>query len=372
MLIAHISDTHLGYRQYGLKEREEDFYKAFEQCIDKILDYGCDAVIHTGDLFEKNNPSNRARLFVKEQFKKLLENGIKIFIIPGNHDNPTSRYDPYPPHILYEVNVLSIKNFCFKFKDVLIFGLPYFPKVYKKNLKIYLKQIENINSKRKTYRSILMLHQIIDKYFPYEYELSVKDLPKGFDYYAMGHLHRNIIDHIDNSILCYPGSIETYRIDEANFDKGFYLVDLDSMNVKRINIKTRKFFVERIKIYTNEDMQKTVQRLIRIKPYVKDSIVHITLETSELSYRYVVDRISKLLNECFYLKIEKDILKETYRKKEQKVKGIKDMLKEFLYDLSEEDLNFVENLLRYLGSGDIEAAEKLVEDFYRNKFKKNV
>ena len=27
--IAHLADTHLGYRQYGLQEREDDFYDSF-------------------------------------------------------------------------------------------------------------------------------------------------------------------------------------------------------------------------------------------------------------------------------------------------------------------------------------------------------
>ena len=34
--IAHMADTHLGYKQYGLNERENDFYKTFEKIIDDI------------------------------------------------------------------------------------------------------------------------------------------------------------------------------------------------------------------------------------------------------------------------------------------------------------------------------------------------
>ena len=34
MLFSHISDTHLGLQQYGLEEREQDIYDAFNHTID--------------------------------------------------------------------------------------------------------------------------------------------------------------------------------------------------------------------------------------------------------------------------------------------------------------------------------------------------
>ena len=37
MKFAHLADTHLGYRQFGLLEREKDFYEVFDKIIDKIL-----------------------------------------------------------------------------------------------------------------------------------------------------------------------------------------------------------------------------------------------------------------------------------------------------------------------------------------------
>ena len=36
MNIAIIGDVHLGYRQYGLDERETDFYQRWHQIIDAI------------------------------------------------------------------------------------------------------------------------------------------------------------------------------------------------------------------------------------------------------------------------------------------------------------------------------------------------
>ena len=37
MKFAHLADTHLGYRQFGLLEREKDFYEVFDKIIDKLI-----------------------------------------------------------------------------------------------------------------------------------------------------------------------------------------------------------------------------------------------------------------------------------------------------------------------------------------------
>ena len=37
MKFAHLADTHLGYRQFGLYEREKDFYEVFEKIISPIV-----------------------------------------------------------------------------------------------------------------------------------------------------------------------------------------------------------------------------------------------------------------------------------------------------------------------------------------------
>ena len=44
--IGIISDLHLNYRQYGLKDREEDFYKQYHSVILECINYDCDSNYH--------------------------------------------------------------------------------------------------------------------------------------------------------------------------------------------------------------------------------------------------------------------------------------------------------------------------------------
>ena len=51
MRFSHISDTHLGFSQYGTDERENDFYHSFNQMIDISIKDRVDFVILTGIYF---------------------------------------------------------------------------------------------------------------------------------------------------------------------------------------------------------------------------------------------------------------------------------------------------------------------------------
>ena len=74
--ILHISDTHLGKRQYGSDIRREDFANAFEQAIEVAVDRDVDAVIHTGDLFDDPVPSLPTVMRAADALKPLEEHGI--------------------------------------------------------------------------------------------------------------------------------------------------------------------------------------------------------------------------------------------------------------------------------------------------------
>lgn len=84
--ILHVSDTHLGYRQYGSDTRREDLADAFEAAIDLGIGEDVDAIIHTGDLFDDPQPGvpdlNRCLTILS----KLDQEGIPFYAIVGNHE----------------------------------------------------------------------------------------------------------------------------------------------------------------------------------------------------------------------------------------------------------------------------------------------
>ncbi|MBU7030345.1 MAG: metallophosphoesterase, partial [Theionarchaea archaeon] len=91
-MIIHAADAHLGVTRYhkidpdtGLNIRMMDFCHSFEHLISQVMELAPDAFIFSGDLFDRVNPTNFIRKFAQDQFKKLSEQKIPTFLIPGNH-----------------------------------------------------------------------------------------------------------------------------------------------------------------------------------------------------------------------------------------------------------------------------------------------
>ncbi len=96
MLLAHLADLHLGYRQYyrqtaaGINQREADVARAFVQAVDQVIAKRPDVIVVAGDLFHAVRPTNQAIIHCFRQFQRIREAlpATKVLIAAGNHDTP--------------------------------------------------------------------------------------------------------------------------------------------------------------------------------------------------------------------------------------------------------------------------------------------
>ena len=56
--LVHVADLHLGYAQYGMEVRREDFDRTFQELVDKTIELIADFMIIAGGLFHQARPSN--------------------------------------------------------------------------------------------------------------------------------------------------------------------------------------------------------------------------------------------------------------------------------------------------------------------------
>ena len=96
MRLVHISDLHLGFRQYhrltqsGINQREADVANAFRSAIDRIIALEPDVVVFAGDIFHTVRPMNPAIIHAFNQLARLTRAVPQaiVIMVAGNHDRP--------------------------------------------------------------------------------------------------------------------------------------------------------------------------------------------------------------------------------------------------------------------------------------------
>ena len=96
MRLVHLSDIHLGFRQYerqtpaGKNQREADVATTLRTVIDKVIEIHPDLVLIAGDVFHAVRPTNPAILHAFQQFSRLVQAlpQSTVVMVAGNHDTP--------------------------------------------------------------------------------------------------------------------------------------------------------------------------------------------------------------------------------------------------------------------------------------------
>lgn len=96
MRLVHLSDLHLGFRQYqrltpsGVNQREADVARTFARAVDRVIALRPELVLVAGDVFHVVRPSNPAILHAFQQLVRLrtaLPDALLV-MVAGNHDAP--------------------------------------------------------------------------------------------------------------------------------------------------------------------------------------------------------------------------------------------------------------------------------------------
>ncbi|MGQ0772262.1 MAG: metallophosphoesterase [Nitrososphaerota archaeon] len=302
-MFSHISDTHLGLVQYGLEERENDIYGAFNEAIDTSIKDHVDFVIFAGDIFNAPNPSGTAILQMANALRRLKENNIESFFVLGEHDISRIRSTPVP----YVYHNLKFANYigdgkphvC---KDVFLAG---FDKIRKSEIQNFHERFAQVDKAAKEHKGhrILVMHQGITEINEFAGELNSTDLPRNFTYYAMGHLHDKFLKQFSHlgGPVAYPGSIELMAsegIKEAQ--KGFYVVDASSGEPRPnwIRLETRQQFSENTEFANLEGT--LTQMLKKVSTLGKKPIVELRISGESIESDIVQTQMARLATQTLY------------------------------------------------------------------------
>ena len=233
---VHASDLHLGYAQYGLEARRQDFDKAFTELVDKTIELKPDFIIIAGDLFHHSRPSNTTLENAIKNFKRLKDVGIPVLTVDGSHDSAPNTITgtiltPLDSAGLI-IHLPKHEGACWrKLGTCYVYGIPNFRSRRRTDEALPIFLAENPPAPEESIVNVFVLHGAVDLPSvkpPYiEAELEPELIPDGFNYYAAGHVHNGYVGRFKTGLLVYSGCTETVSYDEADLKKGFMHVTVD-------------------------------------------------------------------------------------------------------------------------------------------------
>ncbi|NJF24862.1 exonuclease SbcCD subunit D [Thermococcus sp. Bubb.Bath] len=319
MKFAHIADVHLGREQFNQPFRYYDYLKVFREAIERAVKERVDFILIAGDLFHVSRPSPKTIRDAIEVLELPKKRGIPVFAIEGNHDKTireTSVFDLLEHlGLLHTVGLRKepgkgefIRSKKLSENRYLVWGQVGDLEIHGLRHHTRWQLIRNdgavnvLKALFKGRKGILMLHQAVDylaKDTPYQdaFDLKLSELPDGFSYYALGHIHvRRIADPSQTGLsgpIVYPGSLERTEVREASHiiryslrdkkpkvtanrdgPKGFYIVE--DFQPEFVEVDARPFYSVRVEGESKAELRKKVEEAASLIP--KDAIAVITLE----------------------------------------------------------------------------------------------
>jgi DNA repair exonuclease SbcCD nuclease subunit len=251
---VHTADNHLGYEQYGFKARFDDFAKAFFSVIDDAIARKADFVIIAGDLFNKRAIDALTLIQAEAGLQKLKDAGIPAIAIEGNHDRSYYRdgyswlqflcwqgllilLNPLVQDGAPELTPWDQQSMRGAYIDLLggrmrVYGLPWYGASTARIMESFAEQLAAAREREATdgveYR-LLLMHTGVEGIVPQLHGLPTRaqfePLRGLVDYIALGHVHKQ---YALEDWLYNPGSTETWGAEESAWERGYYVVTIDS------------------------------------------------------------------------------------------------------------------------------------------------
>lgn len=368
MKIVLASDFHLSYRQYNLKEREQDFYKQFNKMIDEVIKEKPNLFIELGDIFDEPKPKPLAIKIFNDGIQKLKSNGIDVLGIVGNHTTLQVK-DFYPIDFLFE-NIKYLDGDYITYDDVFIGGVKYHSKIQKQDIKNKIDYLAEHSENYKT--RILLLHQGLKNDIEIGYEFTEEELELNrFNFIFLGHLHKRILRKNNTSVYHYPGSLNSCSvvemIDEMNQGKGYSIFDTDTGEIEIKNLTSDREFID-IEI-TEEELNNTfISKTIEsLKGYSIKPIVRLKCVTNTQSNVY---EFTKKLEDVTLFVIKKIIHSLDELEQMEKLNweniSIRKMIESKFDKKWQSDLAV--ELFNELKDNNVESAQQISEEIYKKYY----
>ena len=322
MKLIHTSDWHFGMN-LGTGSYADDQRYFLGQLYELIRREGMEVLLLAGDIYDSSVVNPEAIGLYNEAMTKLcMELGVKVIAIAGNHDSAarlascrellrgaglhiTGKPERNPQPVLLNGGEVAVYSIPFFTRDEIVALLPEKKGEIRNTETAMLAYCDHIRENMdKNRKNIVLSHSLIvgselsdsDSSARVGFATAIsKDVFAGFDYVALGHIHKpQAIEHH----IRYSGSPLKYSFGaEEKQEKGVVVIDTDTMDIRFVPMapKRERRSVEGTfdEILAREDLREDYLRL-----YVTDRYAGLEL-ISQLRERfpYLLEVYGKSLSE---------------------------------------------------------------------------
>ena len=259
MKIIHTADWHVGHELYGY-DREEEFDYFFTQLADLMREEQPDALLVSGDVYDSYMPSNAAVKQLNTALLSLHEASpeTEIILTAGNHDSGLRLEAAAPPWLSHRIHLIGTIDPTLERNRIEIEGkgvvmaIPFcypanFPhqesdKVEERQKSFFRRVSEQLS--RESLPTVLMAHlylfgvQLNGTRQPRDIvggseAMPLSDIGTGYDYLALGHIHRR--QRVGDRAL-YSGSPLPISFDEPA-EHGVLVGELHKGKAPRVDFR---------------------------------------------------------------------------------------------------------------------------------------
>ena len=310
--IAHISDLHLG-KSLRSQDLAQDQSAALEQIVEKIRMLKLDLVVIAGDVFDRSIPSESTQTmfgWFMAKLKRVLPQNSRILVIPGNHDSPkriafaAELFEAVGIYLVSEI--LSSPTLVLEKggKKAAVWALPFVTHGTYHEFKRRLAEEGKVEAGCNEIISSMAdrMESIIANLRPSEYDLNILvahcyvrgavlsesdiafiggteavpvSLFEGFDYVALGHLHR--MQALSPKVW-YSGAPMPMSFGDEGIEKGFLYVELEDGKQARIE----RIELEPLLVFKR--VRGSFAELTAQSTFIEDDYVEVLLTDEEPVY----------------------------------------------------------------------------------------
>lgn len=353
MKFVHIADTHFDCPFVNLADKDGlgdirrlEQRKVFKKIIEYIKENNIELFFISGDLYEHQYIKKSTIEYINQLFEEIPN--TKIFIAPGNHD-PYLKNSYYNKFMWNEnVKIFTSKIEKVELENINIYGYGF------SDFHCNDFNINDVELNEKNKLNVLIIHGTLDganlKDKEYNSMLKKDIKEKGFDYVALGHIHKLDYNNEENQNIVYPGSTISLGFDELG-KHGMIVGDINKNECKLefVPLDERELKLKEIDVTELQSKEELIEKINELN-FEQNELIEIIL-VGKRNFEINKYEILKLITNLKIIKI-KNNTKINYdlekMANETTLKGLfaKEMLEKFKNtNLSNEQKEIIEKAI---------------------------